>query len=86
MSLNGINSNYAGNNTVSSSVEATKKTESTSSKKSDSAASKSENGATYESTISTTTSKKAKNAAIVAQMKADTEKRAAQMQIGRAHV
>lgn len=80
MSLNGINSNYAGNNTVSSSAESTKKAESSSSKKTNSTTSKTEAGATYESTISKTSSKRAKNAALVEQMKADTEKRAAQMQ------
>lgn len=78
MSLNGINTNYTTNNT-NASVESVKKIDKTSAVKSDSGTAKS-SGVTYESTASTATSKKAKNAALVAQLKADSEKRSAQMQ------
>lgn len=78
MSLNGIHSNY-GKTTVNTFVEAAKKADTTS-KKSNTSAVKTEAGATYESTITATSSKKAKNAALVAQLKEDMEKRSAQMQ------
>lgn len=76
MSLNGISTNY----TTNTSVEAVKKTTKTSEVKSDSSSAKKESGVTYESSVSSTSSKRAKNAALVAQLKADSDKRAAQMQ------
>ncbi|MBO5460161.1 MAG: hypothetical protein J5981_07965 [Lachnospira sp.] len=79
MSLNGINTNYT-TNTANTSVDAVKKADKVSDVKSDSSSAKKESGVTYESSVSATSSKRAKNAALVAQLKADSDKRAAQMQ------
>lgn len=75
MSLNGINAGYS--TTTTTPVEKIKKTDKTTSSKE--AVSNKETGVTYESTVESS-SKKANNAAIVAQLKADSEKRFAQMQ------
>ena len=77
MSLNGINAGYAA--TAATAIEKVQKADKATASSKESAY-KSEAGATYETTVSAS-SKRTKNAALVAQLKADSEK-----QIGRAHV
>ena len=76
MSLNGINAGYAA--TAATAIEKVQKADKATASSKESAY-KSEAGATYETTVSAS-SKRTKNAALVAQLKADSEKRSAQMQ------
>lgn len=76
MSLNGINAGYAA--TAATAIEKVQKADKATASSKESAY-KSEAGATYETTVSAS-SKQTKNAALVAQLKADSEKRSAQMQ------
>ena len=75
MSLNGINAGYAA--TAATAIEKVQKADKATASSKESAY-KSEAGATYETTVSAS-SKRTKNAALVAQLKADSEKRFTQM-------
>ena len=75
MSLNGINAGYAA--TAATAIEKVQKADKATASSKESAY-KSEAGATYETTVSAS-SKRTKNAALVAQLKADSEKRSTQM-------
>lgn len=70
MSLNGINAGYAA--TAATAIEKVQKADKATASSKESAY-KSEAGATYETTVSAS-SKRTKNAALVAQLKADSEK------------
>ena len=77
MSLNGINAGYAA--TAATAIEKVQKADKATASSKESAY-KSEAGATYETTVSAS-SKQTKNAALVAQLKADSEKRSAPLPV-----